>query len=236
MQHIDFRTSHNIVIRFEAAGPWERLAAFVIDSIIVSIIFGILVNVMPEIDFLNLLFVIILFFSYHFTFEVFNLGQSLGKKLLKIRVVTIDGDVPSLNQYFTRWAFRLLDIMMTSGMLAWLSIFSSDRGQRIGDLMAGTTVIKATQSYNTNYNSALQESSQNYQPTYPGVVRYNDDEMLLLKNVIQRYKLSKTQENENNVVLMGDKIAKDIKFRIPQYGYLNFLEKVLEDYIILTRK
>jgi hypothetical protein len=48
--------------------------------------------------------------------------------------------------------------------------------------------------------------------------------------------MRKTPENENNVLQIGNKIANDLKFRIPDHGYLSFLERVLEDYIILTRK
>jgi hypothetical protein len=169
-------------------------------------------------------------------FEIFNLGQTPGKKVLKIRVVTLDGDVPSLNQYLIRWAFRLLDIGSTLGMLAIIGIYSSEKGQRIGDLMAGTTVIKNNKTHHFNFFKNLQANTRDYVPQFPGVTRYNDDEMLLLKTVLQRYKMRKTPENENNVLQIGNKIANDLKFRIPDHGYLSFLERVLEDYIILTRK
>ena len=46
------------------------------------------------------------FFFYDFLCEIFLNGQSIGKKILKIKVVKIDGTQPGLGSYFLRWIYK----------------------------------------------------------------------------------------------------------------------------------
>jgi uncharacterized RDD family membrane protein YckC len=68
-------------------------------------------------------------------------GHTLGKKALHLHVINLKGEPPSIIQAFFR---RMLDIveMMFFGIPALLAINVYDKNQRLGDMIAGTTVIR----------------------------------------------------------------------------------------------
>ena len=68
-------------------------------------------------------------------------GQTIGKKIFNLHIVDLGGNAPTIVQTFLR---RLLDIfeMTFLGLPAILSINYSPKNQRIGDMMAGTTVVQ----------------------------------------------------------------------------------------------
>ena len=77
---------------------------------------------------------------YHFLMELFNHGQSVGKMVMRIRVVKKDGTTPGIGEFFMRWLLQLVDLGF-SGIGA-LIILISKNSQRLGDLAAGTMVIR----------------------------------------------------------------------------------------------
>eukprot|EP01037_Dinobryon_pediforme_P008638 gene8638-8730_t len=56
---------------------------------------------------------------------------------MKIRVISLDGNRPRFSQYLLRWLFRIVDFSVTSWLCGTLSIALTDKGQRLGDLVAG---------------------------------------------------------------------------------------------------
>ncbi len=68
-------------------------------------------------------------------------GQTLGKKAFDLYIVNLSGQAPSFGQAFIR---RLLDVfeMSTFGVMAILTINYSQKNQRVGDMMADTTVVR----------------------------------------------------------------------------------------------
>ena len=74
--------------------------------------------------------------SYHFVMEMLS-GQSIGKKMMKLRVVTDDGTAAGTNKVATRTIFRLLDYTFLGPITV---LMSGKRRKRLGDLAAGTCV------------------------------------------------------------------------------------------------
>jgi uncharacterized RDD family membrane protein YckC len=90
--------------------------------------------------------------TYHLLFEIMMNGQSLGKKAMSIKVITIDGGQPSISQYLIRWIFRLADFplwifaaIIQNALPWWCSpllfagigcVIITEKSQRIGDLVA----------------------------------------------------------------------------------------------------
>ena len=68
-------------------------------------------------------------------------GQTVGKKLLKIKVVKIDGYQATFADYLIRWFMRIIDMWLLYCVVALISVASSKKGQRLGDMVAGTSVI-----------------------------------------------------------------------------------------------
>ena len=68
-------------------------------------------------------------------------GQTLGKWLMKIRVVKVDGSSPDVGSFLLRWMILPVDLIFF-GSLALFSMLVTANRQRLGDLAAGTMVIK----------------------------------------------------------------------------------------------
>lgn len=75
-------------------------------------------------------------------FELRWRGQTPGKRLLGLRVISVDGSVPSGGQLFLRNILRLVDFMPFGYLFGLIAMFVSARGQRLGDLVGGTLVIR----------------------------------------------------------------------------------------------
>ncbi len=60
-------------------------------------------------------------------------GQTPGKKLMKIRVVKIDGYQAGFGDYMIRWVFRLIDVSF-AGVVGLISMIVSKNNQRLGDI------------------------------------------------------------------------------------------------------
>lgn len=99
--------------------------------------------------------------------ELFAGGQTFGKWVMKLRVVMTDGSKPSLSACLLRWLLMIVDgpLLAYCGVLVMLV---SHHNQRIGDLAAGTLVVKL-RSY-SKIQMSLDEYdylTRNYHPAYP---------------------------------------------------------------------
>lgn len=80
--------------------------------------------------------------TYYFVSE-WRYGQTVGKRLMKLRVLTLDGDRPTGSAIFLRTAGRVIDVLPVFYLLGLLVLGASSRRQRVGDHLAGTTVGRA---------------------------------------------------------------------------------------------
>lgn len=183
-----------------------------------------------------LLFIIIfpVFTFYNLIFEVYNNGQSIGKMLLKIRVVTVKGKTPSLIDYFTRWIFRTVDIAFSFGVLAISFVTSTDKNQRIGDIFAKTSVVKTKNEYNISLSSINKEMDHK-EILFPEVTQFTDEDMLLIKQTILRRKRFPNESNDDIISDISKNLKSKLKAKKKFESDLKFLERILYEYIILTR-
>lgn len=173
---------------------------------------------------------------YHLLFEYFNEGQSLGKKVLKIKVVSLTGERPKLLDLVMRWMFRIVDVAFTFGLLAIIFISSTKRKQRVGDILADTAVVKMENDRFISLDSIHKLSDDNYKVTYPLVANYNDNDMLLVKEAIIRYQKKPTASNNRLIYNLCKKISNDFKIKEKsETNRVDFLRTVLNDYVVLTR-
>ncbi|MFN8415301.1 MAG: RDD family protein [Cytophagaceae bacterium] len=241
MTTVSIRTSQNVVVEYEAATIMERVLAQIIDSIIMAftgfmLSLGLTMFEGVDSEIAYLIGVSIVMIFYTMLFELYNNGQSLAKKMLGIQVIRLDGQELKLNDVLSRWAFSFLDIYMTLGTLALFMVQLSNNRQRIGDLVATTTVIKLRASYHVSLENVLsRKSSEEYVPVYPGVTRLKEDQMVLLKSTIERYEKYKNEAHVDAVVLLAERVAEKLDMAVPKKNKLEFLKQVLKDYVILTR-
>ncbi len=172
---------------------------------------------------------------YHLVFEILNNGQSIGKRLMKIKVVTLNGRSAKAQDYFLRWIFRILEISFTGGLMAMLYITSTKKHQRIGDILAQTTVIKLKADNYYDLNSLIKLGNQKRKISYPGVTMYNDTDLMLVKDALSRISQTPNDENRKFLRILSDRMATDLNVNIDNVQYVTFLETLLLDYITLTR-
>lgn len=233
MNTIEIATAHNIVFRYELATTIQRLLAFIVDSFILFVFSLFVGNLLSNVQTFAFLLLTLVWAFYHLLFEVFNQGQSPGKMLVKLRVVTLKGGTPSPYDFLLRWVFRMVDIMASLGSLAIICISSSERNQRIGDILAQTTVISLQSDLGVTLES-LNDFTKVDNIEYPGVTRYNDNDMLFLKISINRYLTNPNESSKEVLNKITDNLVNDLE--LPQREYsIDFLKQILSEYIVLTR-
>ena len=95
----------------------------------------------------------------YFTLFEWRSGQTPGKKLVDIEVRTVDGGYPSLAQAFVRTVFRLVDGLAFYVVGALVMRMTPER-QRLGDLVAGTIVVRSRPDAPTLLNDGTHASEQ----------------------------------------------------------------------------
>jgi len=225
MNTIEIATAHNIIFRYELASTVQRILAFAVDTFIllfISIIFSFGFAKLPDI---GTIFNVLIWTLYHLLFEIFNQGQSPGKMLVKLRVVTLKGGTPTPYDYMLRWVFRMFDLTISGGTIAVLFISSSKRNQRIGDIVAQTTVVSLQRDLSVDLAS-LNKYDHQEEILYPGIVRYNDNDMLYLKLSINRYVNYPNVHNERILKKLTDNFVKELNLNGDNYN-LEFLKRLL---------
>lgn len=227
-------TAHNITIRYELASVMHRVAACVIDLVILILYIIIVGAIFGSYTVTFYIFVLLVPGFYHLLCEVFLDGQSIGKKTLKIRVVTLNGRKPSLEDYFLRWIFRSVEVTTSLGVLAAINISSTEKNQRIGDILAETTVVKIIPENVITLDTLKSLESKEREIIYPAVTKYSDSDMLLVKESLARLRMKPNDANKDFIINLAQRLSDDMDVKI-EGSKAKFLENALIDYIFLTR-
>lgn len=238
MKKVKINTTQNVTIEYDIAQLTERIIAFIIDFIIIFLVMFFLVWIYDSSQNIIVLYLLIIpfFFFYSLLSEIFLNGQSAGKRLMDIRVVKLNGTEAQFSDYILRWSFRILDIYFSLGVLAVIFIRSSFNGQRMGDLVAETTVIKLKPYKKITFKDVSRiQSSDTYLPEFPEVRRLNEEQVLLIKNTLDRY--LKYPNAANREVMYALIVQLKHKLEITQYRMsdVDFLKTLVKDYVVLTR-
>lgn len=186
-------------------------------------------------QFLYYFLVVLVVAFYHLVFEIINNGQSPGKQIMGIKVVTLHGRTAKSQAYFIRWIFRMLEITGSLGIIAALYISSTEKNQRIGDLLAQTTVINLKKNQMYSLKALVSMGNKEREIKYPKVTMYSDSDMMLVKDALRRYKNDPNPENLKFVSTLSNRISSDLNTRVDKRLNVHFLETILYDYITLTR-
>ena len=150
MNNLQINTTQNVNLNYTIVSIGERIVAFFIDAFILYL-YSILVNLVGDAigyvyddrwtqrGIVALIFLPAMFYSL-LMHIIFN-GRTVGKMLLKMRVVKVDGSPVHWSNYLVRWMLRLVDIWLFLGSIGILTILFSEKRQRLGDAAAGTVVI-----------------------------------------------------------------------------------------------
>jgi len=156
VQQLDTRvrvvTPENIAFQYRVAGPFRRLPAYLIDLAIrvvvggaalfgLSLVFGVAGLEKLGLGLWLVLFLFPLTWFYGGLFETFWNGQTPGKRLTRIRVLSVEGQAINASQAILRNILRAVDALPVLYLLGLISSAMNDRFQRIGDLACGTMVV-----------------------------------------------------------------------------------------------
>lgn len=211
----------------------ERLLALLIDYFLIGIyVFSsatLISNTHIPFGFSRIFFLIIIYLPvlfYSVLFETFNHGQTPGKLILNIRVVKMDGSTPGISAYLLRWLLFPIDLPVTGG-LGLLVILLTKNNQRLGDLAAGTMVIKVK-----NYRKihvSLDEFdylTKNYHPIYPQAADLSLEQV----NVITRTLESGQKDRIRRILSLAQKVQENLSITPRDNNQEQFLQTVLRDY------
>ena len=235
MEIVTVHTAQNIDIEHEVGGLGERIVARLIDSALVIpfVIIGIIIGPnLTEAGIITTVAIIVtLYVFYDLVCELFLNGQSFGKKVMKIRVISLDGGRPRFSQYLLRWLFRLIDFGAGGGVVALVCAAISDKSQRLGDLVAGTVLVRTaprTQIDKVNYIV----TPDGYQPTFYEAIQLTDRDVALIHEVIATY----INTGSNYAVYqLADKIRNHLQITLPpDMNSMQFLQTMLKDYTHIT--
>ncbi len=217
MEKVKIETTQNVLIEHNIANIGDRILATVLDLLfiivyilIIIFIYGIFSEIFNE---SNIAIVIIILlqlpiFFYNLGNNLIFHGQTPGKMIMKIKVVKLDGRSPSLGSYLIRWLLRLVDIWIFYGVVAFTTIIVNGKGQRLGDIAAGTAVIKTTKK--TFFKHSIYKNlSPNYELVFEEVKKLSEQDINTMNKVIRAY----TQNRNNTVTKLLFEVTKEIKIK-----------------------
>lgn len=248
MRTIDIRTTQNVTIEYELASLRDRFLAIFIDVLIVGTAYFILLQLLLiplrgsllessfSINLAVFFFPIGIFVSYQLFSEILADGQTWGKKAIGIKVIRLDGKQPELSDYLLRAVFHMIDTVSSGGIIAALLISSNDKSQRLGDLTANTTVIRVKSNLNFRLEDILRINSlADYEPTYPEVRQLSEQDMLLIKNIISRYRRYRNKAHQEVIDELVSNLVIQLDINENPGDKIAFLKTLIRDYIVLTR-
>jgi uncharacterized RDD family membrane protein YckC len=236
VESVAINTTQNVVIDYEPAGLGNRILAALLDALFkfAYVFFWIIVLLSTEafgvkgesavVILMVVIFVPLLF--YDLLFEVFAHGQSLGKKIIKIKVVKLDGTQPSIGSYLLRWLIRIFEIDMLYGMVAIVAIASSKNKQRLGDMAGGTTVIKIRPAVTIKDTILQMQQKTEYKIVFPQVALLSERDLEIMKEVHEFYRKTGNQEA---LVKLADKIKKKTGI-VSTMQEEEFIDTLMKDY------
>ena len=236
MDEFQIETAQNVGINQNVASIGHRMLAYLIDSAIILVygIGAILLLVKLDLDpgdsWAIYGLVSLPAFLYYVLLETFLNGKTVGKTIMNTRVVKLDGSRPGFANYFVRWILRVVDVVLTSGSGAVLSILLKGNGQRIGDIAAGTTVISERDTVTID-NTLIKDIPLDYVPTYSQVTVLNDSDMQTIKNL---YDDAVRNGNHNIIVNLHHRLLKVMAIETTEKP-IDFVAKVIKDYNYYTQ-
>lgn len=237
MDNFQIETAQNVRIQQEAAGVGERILAFLIDALIILAYSIATIYILGSADLSDdMIWVFYLaiglpVFLYHLLWESLWNGRSPGKAAMQLRVVKMDGSRPAFSNFLLRWLLRFIDISISSGAVALVTILMSGKGQRLGDVAATTTVITEKQSGSLS-RTLLIDIPDDYKPKYPQVTVFTDQEVQTIKNVLFDARVNREYGLINQ---LSDRVSTVMEIS-PDEKPVDFLTRVVEDYNFYTQQ
>ncbi len=264
MAKIQIETTQNVLLDFQLGDVGERIGAGLIDILFIVMycfIAGITFSWIFSVSVFNsfsssfvlyyLLFGLPILFYYPM-FEFLWNGATPGKRVLKLKVLRVDGVKPTLGDFILRWVFRTLDVngmflfliifinSMDKNELTGLAVFSyifpipiigmsfmifTQNNQRLGDLVAKTVVVK-TKKRASLEDTLLESLEKQYVPKIHNVLQLSDRDIRTIKEALDHYEKS---NDDKHVTILAQKATQILNVKIKAKPD-TLLRIILKDY------
>jgi uncharacterized RDD family membrane protein YckC len=245
MSELSIATTQNVTINFQAASVGQRMAASSLD-LLIKIAYIITIgtvffwwlgvgDMLDAMDTWSRIAVLIFFFFpvmiYSVTLESIFEGQTIGKKLIKIKVVKIDGYQGGFGDYLIRWLFRIIENNIMGGLIGLIAMATNKKVQRMGDMAAGTAVITLKNNINIS-NTILEEIGDAYKPIYPLVIKLSDNDMRIIKDT---FLIAEKSDDMETILKLAKKIETVTGIKNQSGNSIDFIKTILKDYNFYTQ-
>ena len=260
MNTVEINTAFNVGLNFEYAVFHKRVLAYGIDFALMLIYLFFMkfflytgLNLSEENHTgLDILIISLPMLFYSLISEVLMNGQTIGKKIMHIRVISLEGGEPTLGQFILRWITKFFEwpflfayivfsyenieqYIFVTGFFAIpviILVLATKNKQRLGDLAASTTVVQTKTQLSLNDTIFINVTKENYVPTFPEVMKLSDNDINTINTI-----LSQTQRNTNYDLCqrVEYKVKDVLQIKTTMYG-VAFLRKLMEDYNYLATK
>lgn len=234
MTKIKITTTQNIDIEYELATVFDRLVAWMIDF---AVIIGYVLIAMTvaaaiwqgDLSTYGYIAFVTPAGLYHLLSEILMNGKSLGKMAMRIKVVRLDGSPAHAGNYLVRWFMRVIecDPFFFYGSIGIGAVTLSAKGQRLGDVMAGTTVIKEERKVGMG-DTIFARTQEDHEIIFPSVSKLNDRDVNTLQDVLRMYR---KERNVKVLNIAANKVCHVLEVVPP--GNMNaerFIHTVIRDY------
>ena len=227
---VNIETAQNVFIEYEIASIGDRIIGYLIDLVIfiAILIIGLLIvdnTLEGDAKIVGSFLVFIPTLFYDLVFETLFDGRSPGKMAMKMKVIDLSGKQPSIGAYILRWMMRPVDFLLFSGAVAFMSVIIGGKGQRLGDLVAGTTVVKTDRSDKFS-NVLFPEFDESYEVSFPQVTQLQDRDINIIKEVMRRY----NRNREGSALRQLSARVKETLQIESELSHYKFLDKIVKDY------
>lgn len=268
---LKIQTAQNVEFDFNTGNAGQRIFAAFLDLLvaalyiwIIQFAFKIILNIRFFEDGLNILFFLIIVLPvvlYYPVCEYFWNGRTVGKYILKLRVIRFDGSAATLSDYILRWLLRTIDVKLGFIFIFFIPRYPSTDAeqtlinmaiffmvlpfplvgilfmvftkhcQRLGDLVANTVVVRNIRPFSLE-DTILKTTEQDYQLSIHNVMKLSDKDIYIIKNVLDQ--LAKT-ENYTDAIELSNKARKLLDFK-EELKPVELLRTIVKDYNYLAKK
>ncbi len=230
---LNIETPENVAFVYDIAGIGSRFLACMVDSAIIVVLQIIMFFMMYYIvditsspgAFLESiterntwmlaiagLLSFLILWGYYIFFETIWNGQSPGKRWAKLRVIRRDGTPVTISETLIRNIVRLVDFLPFNYAVGVVIMFITENSQRLGDLAAGTLVVRDNQEQISLESLKPIILTEPVQPYHPYIEGYGElpIEVLDERDIHLAREFLERSRSGDNLEVVGEKILNNI--------------------------
>lgn len=199
---IDILTPENVYVEYELAGLGSRFIALFIDTLIqlsmmlltifimgigIALVFVDYSHINSIIVAISIIILFVIFFGYYVFFEMLLKGQTIGKKVIKLRTIKNNGEPINIFDSFLRNLFKVLSFIPPLYFIDAIMMVYTKKYKRIGDFAANTIVVKVKNEKGpVTVSDLIKFSSTNEDIQSLNIYPVNSFEYSILKEFLER--------------------------------------------------